>query len=139
MKDRLKLLRKSLGFKQREIAARLGVSTGSIGGWESGSDVPGAARIFQICKVFNVSEKWLREGVGEMFNAPVKETDAEITRRHILDLYDQMPPGLQAEFLKICQEVVEKVKEAQAQEEHGGGATKTITLGDNNRNINITQ
>lgn len=139
MKDRLKQLRKALGLKQREIAARLGVSTGSIGGWESGSDVPGAARIYQICKEFNVSEKWLRDGVGEMFNAPVVETDAETMKRNILELYDQLPPGLQEEFLKICQAVVDKVRQASGEPPPESGVTKIATLGDNNSNINISQ
>lgn len=138
MNLRLQALRRALSLTLAAFGEKIGTTAAAVSNWEHGEKIP-SVRIFQICKVFNVSEKWLREGVGEMFNAPVKETDAEITRRHILDLYDQMPPGLQAEFLKICQEVVEKVKEAQAQEEHGGGATKSITLGDNNRNINITQ
>lgn len=134
MKDRLKTLRKTLGLKQREIAERLGVSTGAIGLWESGVDPPGSARIYQICKEFNVSESWLRTGAGEMFNKPAVESDADITRRHIVELFEKMPAPLQEEFMKICQDIVEKI-----QKEKSTGEIKRVTIGDNNRNIHIEQ
>lgn len=55
MNDRIKELRRILGLKQREFADALGVKTGAVGAWESGSFKPGAARIELICERFRVS------------------------------------------------------------------------------------
>ena len=136
MKERIRQLRKYFGLNQAEFAAKLSVSDGAVSQWEQGK-IPHASRITLICQVFNVSKEWLMDGIGPMFNPPRFETDAEITRRHILDLFDQMPTGLQAEFLKICQDVIDKAR--QAQEERGSESSKSVTIGDNNSNINITQ
>ncbi len=54
MKDRLKALRKALGLKQREVAERLGVTVGIVGGWECGRDAIPQTRIYQLCKEYNV-------------------------------------------------------------------------------------
>lgn len=67
MNDRLKELRRILGLKQREFADALGVKTGAVGAWESGSFKPGAARIELICERFKVSREWLLKGVGPVF------------------------------------------------------------------------
>lgn len=67
MRERLKELRKKLGLKQREIAEKLGISTSLVGNWECGNDVPGDARIYQICNEFHVRREWLETGEGEMF------------------------------------------------------------------------
>ena len=67
MKDRLKELRKTLDVKQREVAERLGVAVGVVGTWESGGSPIPRARIYQLCKEYNVRREWLETGVGEMF------------------------------------------------------------------------
>lgn len=67
MNERIKKLRKALGFTQHEFADRLGISRGNIGSYEVGKSNPGGSVITLICKTFNVSEEWLRTGEGEMF------------------------------------------------------------------------
>ena len=67
MNDRLKELRRILGLKQREFADALGVKTGAVGAWESGSFKPGAARVELICERFRVSRDWLINGEGPVF------------------------------------------------------------------------
>ena len=67
MNDRIKELRRILGLKQREFADALGVKTGAVGAWESGSFKPGAARIELICERFKVSREWLVNGEGPVF------------------------------------------------------------------------
>lgn len=73
MNDRIKELRRILGLKQREFAEALGVKTGAVGAWESGSFKPGAARIELICERFRVSREWLVNGEG-----PVFKEDSEV-------------------------------------------------------------
>lgn len=67
MNERIKELRRILGLKQREFADALGVKTGAVGAWESGSFKPGAARIELICERFRVSREWLVNGEGPVF------------------------------------------------------------------------
>ena len=67
MNERIKELRRILGLKQREFADALGVKTGAVGAWESGSFKPGAARIELICERFKVSREWLVDGEGPAF------------------------------------------------------------------------
>lgn len=67
MKDRIRQLRKELGLNQTEFGERIGVKQGSVAGYESGARTPIDAVITSICREFNVSENWLRNGTGEMF------------------------------------------------------------------------
>lgn len=67
MKERMRELRKALGFTQQEFADKLNIQRGSIAGYEVGRISPGNSTIALICREFNVSEEWLRNGTGEMF------------------------------------------------------------------------
>ena len=73
MNNRIKELRRILGLKQREFADALGVKTGAVGAWESGSFKPGAARIELICERFRVSRDWLVDGDGPVFKENLKD------------------------------------------------------------------
>ena len=67
MHERLKQLRKALGKTQTEFAEKLNVTQASIAGYETQHRVPTDRVISDICREFNVSEEWLRDGIGEMF------------------------------------------------------------------------
>lgn len=67
MHERLKRLRKTLGITQQEFADKIGIKRNTIATYESGRNEPIDAVISLICREFNVSEKWLRNGEGEMF------------------------------------------------------------------------
>ena len=100
MKDRLKELRKVLDIKQREVAERLGVAVGVVGTWESGGSPIPRARIYQLCKEYNVRREWLETGVGEMF-------EPEKTREQQLDdaidlLFNGLKPELQRAFVRVA-------------------------------------
>ena len=100
MKDRLKELRKTLNLKQREVAEKLEVSTGQIGIWEAGTAELPRARIYQLCKEYNVRREWLETGVGEMF-------EPEKTREQQLDdaidlLFNGLNPELQRAFVRVA-------------------------------------
>lgn len=66
MKDRIKEIRKEVGLNQTLFAERIGVKQSAIAGYESGSRDPLDVVVKSICKEFNVSEEWLRTGIGEM-------------------------------------------------------------------------
>ena len=67
MNERLKKLRKELDMTQQEFADRIGISRGNIGAYEVGKNAISNAVISLIFREFNVNEKWLRFGDGEMF------------------------------------------------------------------------
>jgi transcriptional regulator with XRE-family HTH domain len=67
MKNRLKLLRKSLKLTQEEFASRIGIKRNSYANYEIGRNKPIDAVVFSICREYSVSENWLRTGEGEMF------------------------------------------------------------------------
>ena len=67
MKERIRQLRKELGLNQTEFGDRIGIKQGSIAGYESGARTPMDSVILSICREFNVNEKWIRYGTGEMF------------------------------------------------------------------------
>ena len=69
MGERLKMLRKALDMTQQEFADKLGVKRNTIGQYEIGRNAPIDAVIVSICREFNVSEEWLRDGTGDMFVA----------------------------------------------------------------------
>lgn len=67
MKDRLRELRKNLGLNQTEFGKKIGLKQATIGQMENGDRGITDRNITLICREFNVSELWLREGIGEMF------------------------------------------------------------------------
>nr|DAV11132.1 MAG TPA: helix-turn-helix domain protein [Caudoviricetes sp.] len=67
MNERIKELRKRLNLTQQEFADRLSIKRGAVANYEVGRNTPSDSVIALICREFNVSERWLREGDGEMF------------------------------------------------------------------------
>ena len=56
-----------LSLKKTEIADRLNVSQAFVSQLCSGAKNPSDRTIADICREFNINEKWLRTGEGEMF------------------------------------------------------------------------
>lgn len=67
MYERIKKIRAELGLSQQKFADRLGIARGNIAAYEVNKNDPSDAVISLICKEFDVSEPWLRDGIGEMF------------------------------------------------------------------------
>ena len=67
MKDRLKLLRKTLGLNQVDFGTRIGIGGTAISKFESGVNAISDTLVLLVCREFNVNEAWLRNGTGEMF------------------------------------------------------------------------
>lgn len=74
MNERIKELRKRLNLTQQEFADRLSIKRGAVANYEVGRNTPSDSVIALICREFNVSERWLREGEGEMF-CPQNDAD----------------------------------------------------------------
>ena len=67
MNERIKKLRKTLDLTQREFGERIGVKGNTIAQYELGRNEPIDAVISLICREYGVSEEWLKNGSGEMF------------------------------------------------------------------------
>ena len=65
--ERLSFLIRELGLTKTKFAERIHVSSQFVSSVCSGSKIPSDRTIMDICREFNVSEAWLRDGVGEMF------------------------------------------------------------------------
>lgn len=114
MNERIKELRKSLGFTQEEFARRIGVKRNTVATYEMGRSRPVDSVVSLICKTFYVSELWLRTGQGDMKDnilpldsnvlliQQYADPDSPVGRALIrfLELFDQFP--------RDEQEVIEK-------------------------------
>ncbi|MBS4981915.1 MAG: helix-turn-helix transcriptional regulator [Lachnospiraceae bacterium] len=74
MNNRIRQLRKELGLTQEKFGEKLGLKKNSISQIENGINSLTEQLSLSVCREFNVSEKWLRTGEGEMF-IPVPEED----------------------------------------------------------------
>lgn len=94
--DRIAAVLKHSGLTQKKFAERLNVSRSFIAVLCTSDRRPSDRTIRDICRVYGVSELWLREGQGETF---VPRT----LRQEILDLarsLSEAPPGdLRRDFL----------------------------------------
>lgn len=80
--ERIKKLRKALDLTQQKFADRIGVKQNTVAQYEMGRNVPMDSVIALICREFNVSEKWLRTGEGDMFRPADRNTDiARLTKQ----------------------------------------------------------
>ena len=69
MGQRLKLIRKTLGLTQEQLAQRLGVGKTALSMVETGKARLSNRNKNILVQEFNVSPEWLESGEGEMFNA----------------------------------------------------------------------
>ncbi len=109
MKERIKALRKELNLSQQEFADELGIKRGTVANYEVGRNEPIDAVITLICRRFNVSEQWLRTGVGEMF-PPQDRLDeiASITA----DLFNSEPESFKYRLITAIAKLNENDLEA---------------------------
>lgn len=73
LKERIKLLREALGKSQDEFGKDLGLSRNYISLIENGQRNLSEQSLKVLCSLFNVNEKWLRTGEGEMFIPEAKD------------------------------------------------------------------
>ena len=61
--DRIRQLREAKGWKQSDLAARVGVSRAAIGYYETGTRTPPYATLIRIAEVFGVSTDYILRGI----------------------------------------------------------------------------
>jgi len=71
---RIKELRKYLKLTQVDFGGKIGIAQGHLTGIESGNKSVTEKTLKVICSVYGVSEKWMRNGEGQMFfKAPAQK------------------------------------------------------------------
>lgn len=73
MKDRIKLIISDAHVTKTEFGKSINVSQSFVSQLCSGSSKPSDRTISDICRVYHISELWLRTGEGEMFSATAEE------------------------------------------------------------------
>lgn len=73
--DRLNKLLNTMNMKKIDFAKELDRSTGNISDWLSNKCNPGKRALKTMSEKFGVSDKWIIEGVGDMFIAPKNSED----------------------------------------------------------------
>lgn len=107
MKDRIKLIRHTLGLTQQKFADRLGIKGNAISQYESGRNAPIDAVISLICREFSVNETWLRTGDGDMFDQKregvvdrlYSELHASDLEAKIIRAYFRLDPKIRESFM----------------------------------------
>ena len=67
MKNRIKQIRKEFKLNQENFGRRIGIGKTSVSKLENGENNPSDQTLLLICQEFNINEKWLKTGEGEMF------------------------------------------------------------------------
>lgn len=74
--NRVAELRKVLNLSMEKFGNKIGITRNSINAIEKGRNNPSEQTIMLICKAYNVSPLWIKEGVGDMFlDFPKNELD----------------------------------------------------------------
>lgn len=109
MKDRLNLLRKTLKLNQNDFGKKLGVTNTAISKLEKGERNFTDQMILSICREFNVSEEWFRNGGSpdEMF---VKRSPALNQFEQIIEDFDLEDLVKVREFMDMLIKVKEGSK-----------------------------
>lgn len=87
--ERIKQLRKSENLTQKDFSKRLLVSQSYLSGLENGNEVPTSKLLKLICLEFGVTESWLIDGKGEMYDVVYendKSTLVEISNSALLKI-----------------------------------------------------
>lgn len=108
--ERIAFLIKDMGISRSTFADRLHISRPFASELCSGAKQPSDRTISDICRVFGVSEAWLRDGVGEMYvrrsaneelailvNDLMSDADESFRKRFVTALME-LPPEFWPDF-----------------------------------------
>ena len=114
---RICYLIRNLGITKTAFAEKIHVTPQFVSSLCSGVKIPSDRTIMDICREFNVSEVWLREGTGDMFvtrtmnqelaimvNELMSEADDSFRKRFVSALLD-LPPQLWPELEKFIKKI----------------------------------
>jgi transcriptional regulator with XRE-family HTH domain len=96
--ERVKTLRKELGLTLEKFANPIGIHRGSLSAIENDKSGMSDRTLLAICREYGVSERWLRDGEGEMF---VPVTRNEKIARFAGELMKDETPDFRRQLVEI--------------------------------------
>lgn len=118
--ERIAFLIKNQDLTQAKFADLLHLTQAYVSRICSGAKQPSDRTISDICRVFSVSEAWLREGEGEMYvrrsaneelailvNDLMSDADESFRKRFVTALLE-LPPDLWFAFEKFVKDLAQK-------------------------------
>lgn len=87
-------LRKALSLTQKAFGEKIGLTQNYVWMIEKGERSPADRVVSDICRVFGVSEDWLRTGEGEMFRKASRAE--EIERMFTAALRNELTPEVES-------------------------------------------
>lgn len=103
MNERIKELRNALGLTLDKFGEKIGVKKAAVSRWENGDNIADRM-ILSICREFNVSEEWLRNGTGEMF---VRRDKLQVISEFAADLIKE-PDSVKARLFEALAKLDDK-------------------------------
>lgn len=103
MIQRLKEIRKTLGFNQTDFAKHLGITQTAYSMIENGNRPLADKYIKVICSTFNISEHWIITGQGEMFTSSPYE-------KEFTEIFNNLTPETQEYLLTMARELLNTQK-----------------------------
>lgn len=111
--ERLKLLRKTLKLYQGDFAKQIGLTQTSLSVIENGRNSLTDRNIKLICSTFNVNERWLRDGEGEMFTAPSPYA------KELEQILESLAPATQEYLLLVARELLNTQRKLLSDDRNG--------------------
>ena len=118
--ERISLVIKRSGLTKTKFAEQLHLSQPFVSGICSGAKQPSDRTIADICREFNVSEAWLRDGVGDMevkrtmnqelalmVNELMTESDESYRKRFVAALLE-LPPEFWPDLKRFLEKLAER-------------------------------
>lgn len=85
---RVRELRKYLNLNQSDFGSKIGLKQATVGQIETGVRNLTDRNFSLICEKYNVSEKWLRHGIGDIFIENDNTIISELSNKYNLDNLD---------------------------------------------------
>lgn len=108
LNTRVKILRKQLNMSQEAFGLKLGVTAAGISKIESGHRNLTEQMLLLICREFQINEKWIRCGEGEMF---LSQSPSDL--EHIAQIYhlDELDMKIIKEYVSLDEKKRKIIKE----------------------------
>jgi len=103
MYKRIKEIRKELKLSQEDFGKKIGLSQSTLAMIEVGKRNFNDKHVKLICSTFNVSEQWLRTGIGDMFLASPYE-------KEFMDIFKNLTPITQKYLYEMAKNLLENEK-----------------------------
>ena len=125
LNERISAVVSASGLNKTKFADVINISQPFLSQICSGAKAPSDRTIIDICREFNVCERWLRTGEGEMFLelsradeiaayvGRVLKDESAFYQQKLLLFLSRLSPEMLAELEKVADEILENVKKEQ--------------------------